>query len=186
MLEYKTALARRHLKQATPHQSCPTAGIVLRGHIPYHKRGKGSGNFFYSSLFLYSTNHKQLLCQSSQTNYAANVSKWIPVQQAVAVRPLRVWPRETTAGTQFYKLCSSTPASVNVAHLTILHCSGDSSSLTTSVIASRDMASSQTTPLLQLAEWNRNRDAWLQGGGTMGAMGAVAPLKFRSRGYKPP
>ena len=128
MLVYKTALARRHLKQATPHQSCPTAGIVLRGHIPYHKRGKGSGNFFYSSLFLYST---ILLCQSSQTNYAANVSKWIPVQQAVAVRPLRVWPRETTAGTQFYKLCSSAP--LWEVHLLMLHTSQSSIALGTAV-----------------------------------------------------
>ena len=25
--------------------------VVSRGHTPFHKRGKGSGNFFYSSLF---------------------------------------------------------------------------------------------------------------------------------------
>ena len=66
-----------------------------------------------------------------------------------------------TAGTQFTMLlCTSVRrTTINVAHLTILHCSGDNSSLTTSVTVFRDMASSQTTPL-QLAEWNR--DAWLQ------------------------
>ena len=25
--------------------------VVSRGHTTFHKRGKGSGNFFYSSLF---------------------------------------------------------------------------------------------------------------------------------------
>ena len=83
-------------------QTAAMNGLVSRGHTSFRKRGKGSGNFFYSSLLRCSVqcgdqsqrsilshetcyhnfdrklrgvnqlgNHKLLLCQSSQTNYAA-------------------------------------------------------------------------------------------------------------------
>ena len=43
--------------------------LVSCGHTPFRKRGKGSGNFFYSSLFRRSvqcgTNHSALFCHMS-------------------------------------------------------------------------------------------------------------------------
>ena len=71
--------------------------LVLHGHTPFHKRGKGSGNFLYGSLLHHTaqcgTNHSavlshecwyhnfnrkwsncepwQLLCRPLQNNYAA-------------------------------------------------------------------------------------------------------------------
>ena len=42
---------------------------LSRGHTMFHKRGKGSGNFFYSSLFHCSvqcgTNHSAVFCHMS-------------------------------------------------------------------------------------------------------------------------
>ena len=43
--------------------------LVLRGHTPFCKRGKGSGNFFYSSLLPRTvecgTNHSAVFCHMS-------------------------------------------------------------------------------------------------------------------------
>ena len=47
----------------------PHPCIVSRGHTPFRKRGKGSGNFFYSSLLRRSvqcgTNHSAVFCHMS-------------------------------------------------------------------------------------------------------------------------
>ena len=43
--------------------------LVSRGHTPFRKRGKGSGNFFYSSLLPRTvecgTNHNAVFCHMS-------------------------------------------------------------------------------------------------------------------------
>ena len=47
----------------------PMCMLVSRGHTPFCKRGKGSGNFFYSSLLPRTvecgTNHSAVLCHMS-------------------------------------------------------------------------------------------------------------------------
>ena len=47
----------------------PVKVLVSRGHTPFCKRGKGSGNFFYSSLLHRSvqcvTNHSTVFCHMS-------------------------------------------------------------------------------------------------------------------------